>query len=373
MLKDEYELLIDETERKPNRYAAKAAFCGLPVLLVAWFLNEIGVFRVKDAPMRIAGITGILFCVLPSLIVRKEKMLTKPLTKYIIMGCIILDTLIYSITLNFHVTLILIFPMLIATQYRSTKLCYFATAGAYLCVIASTILGFLLDTWDNALLTMLLEMAESSRIILVPTVFSTQVQITKIILYLIIPKLFLLMSYGYIIYTINRGGIADLKNRLHIIRMNEMDLLTEVMNRNLYELRLPEYAQNFENTLTCVYVDADGLHELNNDKGHAAGDAMLQCIAAALREEFELEDIYRIGGDEFLVFITDTDQEEINSRTNRVSSKVSESGYHVSIGISVIKKGEDVESVVAEAEKKMYREKTRHYSESGFDRRKARN
>ena len=51
----------------------------------------------------------------------------------------------------------------------------------------------------------------------------------------------------------------------------------------------------------CVYIDANGLHELNNERGHEAGDLMLRFGAESLMEQFPKGSLYRVGGDEFVV------------------------------------------------------------------------
>ena len=43
----------------------------------------------------------------------------------------------------------------------------------------------------------------------------------------------------------------------------------------------------------CVYIDANGLHELNNERGHEAGDLMLRFVAESLMEQFPKGSLYR--------------------------------------------------------------------------------
>ena len=73
-----------------------------------------------------------------------------------------------------------------------------------------------------------------------------------------------------------------LENRLHI--MSETDQLTGLNNRNCYEWRLEGYPAMCRKTLACVYIDVNGLHQLNNTQGHMAGDIMLQYIADMKKE-----------------------------------------------------------------------------------------
>lgn len=59
----------------------------------------------------------------------------------------------------------------------------------------------------------------------------------------------------------------------------ESDLNTRLHNRNAYENRLRDYPLRCSNNLTCVYIDVNGLHELNNTYGHEEGDKMLRTVA----------------------------------------------------------------------------------------------
>lgn len=85
----------------------------------------------------------------------------------------------------------------------------------------------------------------------------------------------------------------------------ETDLNTQIPNRNAYENHMNEYPLRCSNTLSCVYVDVNGLHELNNTKGHNAGDVMLKTVAQEMVRQFGIKDSYRIGGDEFVAFVVD--------------------------------------------------------------------
>lgn len=113
--------------------------------------------------------------------------------------------------------------------------------------------------------------------------------------------------------------------------MGIMDALTGLRNRNCYENSLDRYAENAAESLCCLYIDANGLHELNNTLGHAAGDAMLICIDDSLRMYFQPEDSYRIGGDEFVAFCANCSKEELKQRIDHFNERMVSFGYHVSI------------------------------------------
>lgn len=85
-----------------------------------------------------------------------------------------------------------------------------------------------------------------------------------------------------------------------------MDIMTKLGNRSAYEMRLQELQETMTRgqELSAVMVDLNGLKKVNDTFGHRAGDEMIKGCARCLREAFcGFGEIYRIGGDEFLIFL----------------------------------------------------------------------
>ena len=144
----------------------------------------------------------------------------------------------------------------------------------------------------------------------------------------------------------------------------ESDLNTRLHNRNAYENRLRDYPLRCSNNLTCVYIDVNGLHELNNTYGHEEGDKMLRTVACILREIFGEEDSYRIGGDEFVAFALDSTGTELNENMEQFVRQVEEAGYSVAVGTASHSAGGiDIDALVKKAEQWMYLDKSRHYEQ----------
>ncbi len=161
---------------------------------------------------------------------------------------------------------------------------------------------------------------------------------------------------------VNRVKIKGyvLENRLHI--MSETDQLTGMNNRNCYELRIPQYHSMYCNSICCIYIDINGLHELNNTRGHKRGDEMLCYIADALKTQFGQEHTYRVGGDEYVAFVPDTPREEIEKRIGTLCETIEEHGYHAAIGYEYSeKKDQDINELIMSAETGMYRDKAEFY------------
>ena len=120
----------------------------------------------------------------------------------------------------------------------------------------------------------------------------------------------------------------------------------------------------------CIYIDANGLHEINNERGHEAGDQLLRAVAERLREQFPRDDLYRVGGDEFVVFPAPAAEAEYEARMRAVSESLAAQGYSISYGIAVCEAANGLRELVREADEKMLGSKRAYYAE--HDRRRPR-
>lgn len=150
----------------------------------------------------------------------------------------------------------------------------------------------------------------------------------------------------------------------------EKDVLTGMYNRNRYESDLSTILTRYNISLACVYIDVNGLHELNNEKGHSAGDTMLKIVAQQIRSIFGTEFTYRIGGDEFLIFVPDKPEKEIDASCRQLAKSLEKDNYHISVGVQWETDISSVESLIKSAEKKMYVEKKMYYTQEANDRRR---
>lgn len=151
-----------------------------------------------------------------------------------------------------------------------------------------------------------------------------------------------------------------------IQKMGMWDALTGLKNRNSYQQALKEYAENNKKEkFGCIYIDVNGLHELNNHLGHAAGDEMLRFIGEMLSEVFGSADAYRIGGDEFVVFCRHMSREVAQDKIRRLNGRMTSRGYHLSVGLAWQEMLSNINLLVAEAEQDMYEAKRRYYQEKG--------
>jgi diguanylate cyclase (GGDEF)-like protein len=99
----------------------------------------------------------------------------------------------------------------------------------------------------------------------------------------------------------SRARITELEARIDI------DPLTDTLNRRGFERELKRalaYVKRYGVSAALVYLDLDEFKPVNDRHGHAAGDAVLKAIAAALIRHVRASDVVaRMGGDEFVVLL----------------------------------------------------------------------
>ena len=139
------------------------------------------------------------------------------------------------------------------------------------------------------------------------------------------------------------------------------DSLTGVSNRVTYKKDLLVFDEEKPQKFSCIYIDVNELHLRNNKYGHAAGDEMLLYIANTLKEVFYGHKIYRMGGDEFLVFAQNTSQDDIKKGIDMLAEQLEPMDYHVAVGMSYRTQNMNTEEMVREAEIRMYEAKAQYY------------
>lgn len=186
--------------------------------------------------------------------------------------------------------------------------------------------------------------------------------VTAICLFLFL-LLTLLISYWSIISLRKNSKINE---KLKMIANH--DSLTGLQNRNCYNAALERLADQRIQSLACIYIDANGLHEINNHLGHKAGDDMLKAIADTLLAIFPKESLYRIGGDEFVILSVGHNENDIIQAVDLIRTQLN-SEYDISIGTAFCDNDCQVEVVINKAEAAMQIDKQHFYQDKGSERR----
>lgn len=145
------------------------------------------------------------------------------------------------------------------------------------------------------------------------------------------------------------------------------DPLTSAMNRSSFHLvagRL--YWDSVRNglPLCLVEMDIDHFKRVNDDFGHAAGDAVLREFAALVQGTVRRSDVFaRIGGEEFALAVADATLDEAAALAEKVRAAVAERDFPAagtvtaSFGVALLGDGESLEGLLARADRALYRAK----------------
>ncbi len=119
------------------------------------------------------------------------------------------------------------------------------------------------------------------------------------------------------------------------LRQASTDPLTGLQNRYAFNLRFEEILDSdkalLANGLLVAMIDLDGLKTINDQEGHAQGDALLCAVARGLRDiATPNTEVYRLGGDEYAVLLLAGDQlsaQRLSRELQRVESEVRAMGF----------------------------------------------
>lgn len=141
-----------------------------------------------------------------------------------------------------------------------------------------------------------------------------------------------------------------------------LDILTGLGNRFEFNRICALYKNGPKETVGCIYMDANGLHELNNHLGHDAGDEMLKTVAKVILRYFAVEESFRIGGDEFVVLCKKADKEWMEKQITAIQTDIAELGYSVSAGCDCGTDSSKIQVIIQNAENNMRANKVAFYA-----------
>jgi len=164
------------------------------------------------------------------------------------------------------------------------------------------------------------------------------------------------------------GYVHDLRQRL---RASGYDHLTGIYNRGRVLDMLTNEKIRYDRgagPLCVCLVDIDGLKDINDTRGHRAGDLALQSIAQIARDELRAIDfIGRYGGDEFLLVLVQTGLDGARECAERIRGRIALSDsigndtrrqVTVSCGVTQLRQNESAQDSLQRADAALYRAKT---------------
>lgn len=159
-----------------------------------------------------------------------------------------------------------------------------------------------------------------------------------------------------------RAEIATLSAR------TERDPLTDVFNRRGFARELERslaYVRRYGTPAALVYLDLDAFKLVNDRHGHAAGDAVLRQVAAALTASVRGSDVVaRLGGDEYAVLMWNISPADARAKAAAMETQIAQTtansaggGVGASAGVTMLEAEDLPADVLARADAAMYARK----------------
>src|SRR5688500_5408298 len=166
-----------------------------------------------------------------------------------------------------------------------------------------------------------------------------------------------------------RVGSRVVQYQQHLEYQTQVDSLTGLFNRRAFESKMTEEferSKRYHNPLSVLILDIDNFKMINDTYGHHGGDAALVKISETLRERTRQSDFpSRYGGEEFVLILPETDQENAIQVANKVHETIRSRSFGatgrpflltVSIGVSSTSTRlySDWRELIADADRALY-------------------
>jgi diguanylate cyclase (GGDEF)-like protein len=170
---------------------------------------------------------------------------------------------------------------------------------------------------------------------------------------------------GAVMHLIRHKTVARLERAQQALAvMAVTDELTGLKNRRGLLLAgepLLELSRRDGSPVTLLYFDVDGLKQVNDSRGHAAGDQLIATTGRILQSVFRAADVVaRLGGDEFAVLLAGTAPGGDDAVRQRLRQDLAAAGISASVGLTSAdpdRPDQTLEQLLDDADQAMYRMK----------------
>lgn len=166
-----------------------------------------------------------------------------------------------------------------------------------------------------------------------------------------------------------KTAMAREKEKAKLKNLSYVDSLTYAQNRNHFNEYIEQNRNKELHSLGAIYLDLNGLKEVNDKMGHIAGDTLIITASYVLQEIF-LDNSYRVGGDEFVVIEQDVSELLFFDQYSKLLNRMKELEISVATGCVWKEACINLSEILQEADQKMYEDKKHYYSLVENDRRK---
>lgn len=133
------------------------------------------------------------------------------------------------------------------------------------------------------------------------------------------------------------------------------DALTQTLNRHSFYNDSAYYQRG---QMIVISIDINNLKQINDGYGHAQGDKAISTVAASIYAHLQQRgQLYRVGGDEFMVLCPKTTEPEAKKMMKKILQEVDKNGYSIAWGMASYEPDMNFDQVCSESDARMYENK----------------
>lgn len=358
---------IDNGEAASNRFTLKCQIIMTIIIGFTVILNILDIFIIQDKLMYYSMIGGSICTVISAIVVKL--MADKPITKYILMTIMVLFVTVLGAFLTYHIVLVSVIPILCSAQYKNNKLIGYSYLITVISILVIVMVGYYFGICDANMLVLTNQVKDNHINPATGEFALTTVNDNPwgtLPLYYALPRCLVLLATIPMIQHLSNVIAKNARRETELKILGEMDMMTQLYNRNKYLELIHEYYPNV-GSVGVMFWDIDGLKNVNDGMGHDSGDYLISAVTSSILEiTRDRCKAFRIGGDEFVVIGENLTREAIGEMVVNIQSSIDKKNKASNIPISAsagyaVGEGKDIEKVVSEADACMYKNKQNHY------------
>ncbi len=169
------------------------------------------------------------------------------------------------------------------------------------------------------------------------------------------------------IYYLQKEIAKRKKLEKELEKLATIDKLTSIYNRYKTDLSLHsqiEISKRYKRPLSLIFFDIDFFKKVNDSYGHKAGDMVLSKLCEIVSRSVRKSDIFgRWGGEEFLIILPETTEDEAISLAEKLRQKIEKYTFDkvknitCSFGVTNYKNGDNSETIMMRVDKQLYKAK----------------
>ncbi|MCF0146105.1 MAG: EAL domain-containing protein [Eubacterium sp.] len=351
-------------EVKANRYTLYCLNYALIALIFVWILNICNVFIVDQKLMLITTLLALIFLLLPNVVCLFAGT-EGSWVKYLILFSISTATAIYGVGLSYHAILLFLLPIAFSAQYQSRRVMLVTYVYVLLTMLISVVCSFWLGLCDMNMLFLSAFRTEHYADFATGAISNLSLNPNPgltVPLFFFIPRAIILLIFIPIFTKIVDMSAENALMMDNLRRFSEVDRPTRFYNKNKFETMIANYYPSVEK-VGVIFWDLNNLKVINDTYGHTQGDIVISTFAGCVSElVVNMRQVFRIGGDEFVMMLEDPEEGEIQDVVREVRERIdqynSTSRIHISAAVGWAEGfGSEVSDVIDKADQNMYTDK----------------